>query len=319
VSAIESAHPDARVRRRRAAWGDAVFVRLTQGAAILVLLLVVVLFAAMVTGAWPSLARSGAHFLTRTTWDPVREEFSALAFIWGTAASSLLALLIAVPVGLGTAIFLAELAPPWLRAPVSFLVELLAAVPSVVYGLWGVLVMVPWLQQRIAVPLNSRFGSFPLFAGAPYGQSLLAGGLVLAIMVLPIITAVARDVLLAVPATQREGSLALGSTHWEAIWRAVLPYGRAGILGAIILGLGRALGETMAVTMVIGNRPDISVSLLNPAYTMAGVLANEFTEATLRLHVAALIEIALLLFLTALIVNAAARWLVWRAGGMRRV
>jgi phosphate transport system permease protein len=179
--------------------------------------------------------------------------------------------------------------------------------------------MVPWLQDHVNTPLNDRYGHFPLFSGIPYGQCLLAGGLVLAVMITPIITAVTRDVLHAVPPAQREGSLALGTTRWEAIWRVVLPYGRAGIFGAIILGLGRALGETMAVTMVIGNRPDISLSLFNPAYSLASVLANEFAEATLRLHVAALIEVALLLFVVTLIVNAIARWLVWRVGGMRRV
>jgi phosphate transport system permease protein len=318
MTAADAPIPEAPSRRERRQWGDVVFLHTTQTAAALVLVLVLLIFASMAHAAWPSLRHFGLPFVTGRVWDAVHEEFGALPYIWGTLVSSVVALVLAVPVSLGTAIFLAELSPRWLRTPLSFLVELLAAVPSVVYGLWGVLVMVPWLQQHVATPLNARFGSFPLFAGAPYGQSLMAGGLVLAIMVVPIITAVTRDVIAAVPTAQRDASLALGSTRWEAIWHSVLPFGRAGIVGAVILGLGRAIGETMAVTMVIGNRPDISVSLFNPAYTMASILANEFAEATGTLHVAALIEVALLLFVVTLLVNALARWLVWRVSGGRR-
>lgn len=294
-----------------AARGDAVFLRVTQAFALAVL--GVVAFAVITTAvrAWPAMRAFGPAFLIRSTWDPVAEQFGAWPFIWGTLYSSLLALLLAVPVGVGAAVFLAELCPAWLRAPVSFLVELLAAIPSVVYGLWGVLVMVPWLRERVQAPLAAGLGNWPLFSGAPYGVSLLAAAVILAIMILPIITAVTRDVLLAVPVEQRQASLALGSTRWEAIWRAVLPFGRVGIMGGIILALGRALGETMAVTMVIGNRPEASVSLLSPAYSLAAVLANEFAEATGALHRAALQEITLVLFGITFLVNALARWMVW--------
>jgi phosphate transport system permease protein len=215
-------------------------------------------------------------------------------------------------VGVATAVFLAELAPRQLSGAVSFLVELLAAVPSVVYGLWGVLVMVPWLRDTVEAPLSEKLGTNPLFSGAPYGVSYLAAGVILAIMILPIITAVTRDVLRAVPKDQREASLAMGSTRWEAIWRAVLPFGRVGILGGIVLALGRALGETMAVTMVIGNKPEAGISLLSPGYTLSSVLANEFSEATGAMHRAALQEVTLVLFAVTFIVNGLARWLVWR-------
>ena len=294
--------------------GDRWFRRITAGFALAVLLLIVGIFAQMVVSSWPALQRFGIGFLFSREWDPVNGEFGALPFIWGTLISTLLALLIAVPVSLGAAIFVTELAPPRLRGPVSFLIELLAAVPSVVYGLWGILVMVPWLRDHVERPLGDRLGDFPLFSGVPYGVGMLAAGVILAIMVLPIITAVTRDVLRAVPQTQRGASLVLGANFWETIWQVVLPYGRSGIAGAIVLGMGRALGETMAVTMVIGNRADISVSLFNPAYTLASVLANEFTEATGRLQIAVLIEIALVLFVLTVIVNALARWLVWSLG-----
>ncbi|HEY3283997.1 MAG TPA: phosphate ABC transporter permease subunit PstC [Armatimonadota bacterium] len=303
-------------------WGDPLFMRGTQLFAMVVVLVVVLALGTTLVGAWPALHRFGPRFLINSTWDPVAGEFGALPFVWGTFYSSLLALLLAVPIGLGCAVFLAELSPPWLSGPVSFLVELLAAIPSVVYGLWGVLVMVPWLRDHVETPLStSPLGSSPFFSGAPYGVSMMAAGVILAVMILPIITAVTRDVLRAVPPDQREASFGLGSTRWETIWRAVLPFGRAGILGGVVLALGRALGETMAVTMVIGNRPESSLSLLNPGYTMASVLANEFSEATLHLHVAALQEITLVLFLMTFVVNGLARGLVWRvtknAGGAR--
>jgi phosphate transport system permease protein len=213
---------------------------------------------------------------------------------------------------LGVAIFLTEFAPKWMRQPVAFLVELLAAIPSVVYGLWGIFVLIPFLRSTIAPVLKTLFGWTPLFEGVFYGNSMLAGGIILAIMIVPYIAAVSREVLRAVPASQREAALGLGATRWEAVWTAVLPYGRAGIIGAIMLGLGRALGETMAVTMVIGNRHDIGVSLLQPGYTMAAAIANEFAEATTSTYIAALFEVGLLLFLITVIVNALARLLVWR-------
>jgi phosphate transport system permease protein len=217
---------------------------------------------------------------------------------------------LAVPISLGGAVFLAEFCPAGLRNPLSFMVELLAAVPSVVYGIWGIFVLVPFLRPLQAW-LGGHFGQIPLFSGPPYGIGMMAAGLILSIMILPIITAVSRDVLRAVPVSQREAAYALGATRWEAIRGPVLRYARAGILGAIILGLGRALGETMAVTMVIGNTPSISPSLFAPAYTMPSLLANEFTEATGRLHTAALMEIALILFIVTIAVNAIARLLIW--------
>lgn len=232
--------------------------------------------------------------------------------IFGTLASSFLALLLAVPLALGVAIFLTEFAPTWMRQPVAFLVELLAAVPSVVYGLWGIFVLIPVLRTVVVPPLKSVLGWTPFFSGVFYGNSLLAGGIILAIMIVPYIAAVSREVLQAVPSSQREAALGLGATRWEAVWSAVLPYGRAGVIGAIMLGLGRALGETMAVTMVIGNRHDIGMSVLQPAYTMAAALANEFSEATTDTYLSALFAVGFVLFVITVVVNALARLLVWR-------
>ncbi|MGH7644165.1 MAG: phosphate ABC transporter permease subunit PstC, partial [Gemmatimonadales bacterium] len=246
------------------------------------------------------------------TWDPVAEIYGAAPMIFGTLVSSLVALLIAVPLALGVAVFLTEFAPKWMRQPVAFLVELLAAVPSVVYGLWGIFVLIPFLRAVVAPALKATLGWTPFFQGVFYGNSMLAGGIILAIMIVPYIAAVSREVLLAVPGSQREAALGLGATRWEAVWTAVLPYGRAGLIGAVMLGFGRALGETMAVTMVIGNRHDISLSLLQPGYTMAAAIANEFSEATTSLYSAALFEVGLVLFVITVIVNALARVLVWR-------
>lgn len=263
--------------------------------------------------AWPSLREFGWSFLSGTDWDPVNQRFGALPFVFGTVASSLLALLLAVPLAVGLAIFLTELAPRRLAAPIAFGTELLAAIPSVVYGLWGIFVLVPWLREHVQQPLARSLGeSIPLFAGPAYGSSILAGGVILAIMVVPFVSAVSREVLAAVPRAQREAALALGATRWEMTWQVVLPYAAPGIIGATILGLGRALGETMAITMVIGNRPDIPASLFAPGYTMASVLANEFSEASQEMHLAALMEIALLLFGITILVNGVARFLVWR-------
>ena len=269
---------------------------------------------------WPALREFGLGFLTSDTWNPVAEQFGAGPAIFGTLVTSAIALIIATPLALGSAIFLSEFAPRWLRQPLGFLVDLLAAIPSVVYGLWGIFVLVPLLRQYVAPFFRDTLGlaDTALFAGPAYGPSVLAAGLILSIMVLPYIAAVSREVLLAVPRSQREAALALGATRWESIWGAVLPYARTGILGGVILGLGRALGETMAVTMVIGNRHDISASLLAPGYTMASLIANEFTEASGDLHLSALMAVGFVLFVITLIVNAVARWLVWRvsrAGG----
>jgi phosphate transport system permease protein len=277
------------------------------------LLLVLIALEIFVAG-WPALARFGLAFLTSSTWDPVAGEFGAASAIYGTVVSSILALALATPLAIGVAIFLSEFAPPWIRQPVGFLVDLLAAIPSVVYGLWGIFVLLPLLRTHVMPFLRDTLGlgGTPLFSGPAYGPSMLAAGLILAIMVLPYISAVSREVLLAVPRSQREAALALGATRWETIWRAVLPYARSGILGGVILGLGRALGETMAVTMLIGNRHEISASLLAPGYTMASLIANEFSEASGELHLSSLMAVGATLFVITIIVNAIARWLVWR-------
>lgn len=255
----------------------------------------------------------GWKFLITTKWDPALSNlFGALPFIYGTMITSVLALIFAGPVSLGVAIFLAELSPTWLRQPLGMLVELLAAVPSVVYGLWGLYVFIPTVIQPLAKGLNSTLGFLPIFSGPVFGPSRLAAGFLLAIMILPTIAAVSRDVFRAIPITQREASLALGSTKWEMITHVLIPYGVSGLLGAGILGLGRALGETIAVTMVIGNNLDLSSSLLHPGYTMASIIANEFTEATNQLYLHALIEIGLILFVFTLALNLLARILVWR-------
>ena len=288
-------------------------------AAGILLLLVVALAVEMFRTALPAIQRFGPRFLFTSVWDPVAEHFGALPFVYGTLVSSLLAMLIAIPLGVGAAVYLAELAPPWLRTPVAFLVELVAAVPSVVYGLWGIFVLAPLLRTWVQPALGSTLGFLPLFQGPPYGVGMLAAGIILAIMVVPFITAVSREVLLAVPNSQREAALALGATRWETTRLAVLRYGRSGLIGAGLLGLGRALGETMAVTMVIGNRPEIALSLFAPGYTMASVIANEFTEATSDLYLAALIEVGLLLFVVTIAVNGLARLLVWSVGGVVKV
>jgi phosphate transport system permease protein len=292
--------------------GDLVLRIVLRAAALLLVLLVLAMVVSMVIAAWPSIRNFGWRFLATSTWDPVAEQFGAVPFVYGTLLS---ALLIAVPLGIGAAIYLAELAPAWIRPPIAFLVELVAAVPSVIYGLWGIFVLAPLLRTWVQPFLGKTLGFLPLFQGPPYGVGMLAAGIILAIMVVPYITAVSREVLLAVPTTQREAALALGATRWETTRIAVLRYGRSGLVGAILLGLGRALGETMAVTMVIGNRPEVAVSLFAPGYTMASVIANEFTEATSDLYLAALIEIGLLLFVVTVVVNALARLLVWSVGG----
>jgi phosphate transport system permease protein len=257
----------------------------------------------------------GFSFFKNSDWDPVNEQFGALPFIYGTIVSSLIALVIAVPLSVGVAVFTTEMCPKALRGPLSFFVELLAAIPSVVYGLWGFLVLAPILRDYIQPFLADKFGWSGLFSGPRLGVSMFAAGIVLAIMIIPIISSITREVLLVVPQNQREGVLALGATRWEMIRVGVLRNARAGIMGGIILGLGRALGETMAVTMVIGNNPQIEKSLFAPGYTMASVLANEFSEATGDTYLSALIEIGLALFLVTIIVNALARLLVWTVTG----
>jgi phosphate transport system permease protein len=301
--------------------GDRLWQVLIGGMGLLVL-------AIMVSIAWllwresaPAQAQLGLKFFlpsSDTSWDPVNGQFQAWPFIYGTLITSLLALVVALPVSLGIAVFLAELCPAWLRTPLGTLVELLAAIPSVVFGLWGIFVFLPAVVAPLGEALGGGLGSVPginiFFSGimSGSGSSRLAAGLVLAIMIIPTIAAVSRDVLLAIPRSQREAAFALGATPWETIWQVLVPYGLSGILGAVILGLGRALGETMAVTMVIGNSADSSLSLLRPGYTMSSVIANEFAEAVNPLHSQALIEVALALFVMTLLLNGAARWMVWR-------
>jgi len=253
----------------------------------------------------------GFKFFAASDWDPVNEKFGALPFIYGTLVSSLVALVIAVPLAVGVAVFTTEMCPKALRGALSFFVELLAAIPSVIYGLWAIFVLVPLLSGYVQPFLAKTFGWTGLFEGPPYGIGMLAAGIILAIMIVPIISSITREVLMVVPQHQREGVLALGATRWEMIRVGVLRNARAGIVGGIILGLGRALGETMAVTMVIGNRPEIAKSLFAPGYTMASVLANEFSEATGDVYLSALVEIGLALFIVTIIVNALARLLVW--------
>ncbi|MBI4300781.1 MAG: phosphate ABC transporter permease subunit PstC [Chloroflexi bacterium] len=293
--------------------------RLFQAVTVLAALAIIALPAAMVIylwdGAWPAIARFGVRFVANSTWDPVRNVFGALPAIYGTLLTSFLAMLIAVPLSLAVAVFLAELAPRWLSAPASFLVEMLAAIPSVVLGLWGLFVLVPIIRHPIESWLGSHLGFLPLFKGPPFGVGFLAGGVILAVMALPIITAVARDSLSAVPGSQREAMLALGATRWEAISRAVVPYARSGIMAAAILGLGRALGETMAVTMVVGNGYQVTASLFAPGNTMASKIATEFNEASGDLYIGSLIELGLILFVIAFIVNVVGRLLVrWAVG-----
>ena len=256
-----------------------------------------------------SIQKFGLNFWRTQTWDPVLGEFGALPFIWGTLYSSILALLIATPVALGIAVFISELCPAWLKQPLVFLTELLAAIPSIVYGLWGIFVLVP-LVRTLEVSTPQTLRQLPLFTGPPLGVGMLSAGLILAVMVIPFTSSVAREVLKSVPVAQREGAYALGATRFEEI-RAALFYARTGIIGAVMLGFGRALGETMAVTMVIGNNPRVSTSLFAPQYTMAAVIANEFAEAADQLYLDALIEIGLVLFIITLVVNGLSRLLIW--------
>jgi phosphate transport system permease protein len=286
--------------------GDRVFYLITATFAGLIAVMLGAMAVQMTSASLDSFRQFGWGFILSRQWDPVREEFGALPFIYGTVVSSLLALAIAVPVALGIAIYLSELAPAWLGKIMGFIVELLAAIPSVVYGLWGIFLLAPLLRDHIEPGLVGVLG------GSARGFDMFAGGIILSIMILPTIASVSRDVMRATPNTLREGAFALGATRWETITHAVLPNARSGIVSAIVLGRGRALGETMAVTMVIGNRAQISASLLDPAYTMASVIANEYAEATSPIHLAALSELALLLFAITLILNAIARLVVWR-------
>jgi len=289
---------------------------------LLILLAAVSVFAIVVFVVWElvdksrlSLHQFGLGFFFGHNWDPVNGDFGAMPFIYGTLVSSFLALLIAVPLSVGVAVYVTEMCPQRLRAIISFLVELLAAIPSVIYGLWAIFVLAPLLREYVEPFLAKTLGWTGLFTGPVYGLGMLAAGIILAIMIVPIIASITREVLTAVPQNQREAVLALGATRWEMIRMGVLRNARIGIVGGVILGLGRALGETMAVTMVIGNRPEVSKSLFAPGYTMASVIANEFSEATGDLYLSALVEIGLALFIVTLIVNGLARLLVWSITG----
>ncbi len=286
---------------------DLLFEKATAFFACGVLALGLLLFGLLVRESLPALRKFGASFLASSAWDPVAGNFGALPFLYGTLVSSLIALVIALPLGVGTAVFINEFAPEWLKTPVSFLAELLAAIPSVIYGLWGIFVLVPVLRDFFMKPAASLLGWIPLFRGPVYGPSVLAAGVLLSIMIVPFILSVSREVLATIPQVQKEAVLSLGGTRWEMIRIVIGQHCIAGIFGAAVIGLGRAIGETMAVTMVIGNRPDVVLSLFSPGYSMAAVIANEFAEATGDLHLASLVEIGLVLFLLTFVVNVAAK------------
>ena len=290
---------------------DIVFRRILAVFPISILMLVAGIFFELIWSSLPSLQKFGIGFLFSKVWDPVAENFGALPFIFGTCVTAFVALLLAIPIGVGAAIYLAEYAPPKISKAISILVDLLAAIPSVIYGLWGIFILVPFMRSTVQPFLGKYFGFLPFFQGPNYGVGFLAASFILAIIIVPFIISVSREVILAVPSVYKESALALGSTRWEAIWDIVLSYGRVGILGAVILALGRAIGETMAVTMIIGNNVVISPSLFSPGYTLASVLANEFSEADTSMYLSALIEIGLVLFLVSIIVNILARILIW--------
>jgi len=295
----------------RQAVADRVFRGALLGATLLFVAIIVGLFLELVRGSWESIVAFGPRFLSSSEWNPVVNHFGALPFIFGTVVSSAIAIVVAGIVGISAAVFLAEFAPMRVARPISFFIELLAAVPSVVFGLWGLFVLAPFLGSTVDPFLQRYLGFLPFFQGTIYGIGLLAAGLLLALMIVPTVAAIARDLIVAVPNELREASMSLGATRWETATRVVLPAARAGIIGACVLALGRALGETIAVTMVIGNRPAISASLFAPAYTLSSVIANEFTEATSSIYLSALLELGLILFVISVIVNGAARLMMW--------
>jgi phosphate transport system permease protein len=305
--------PHLTLARRR--FGDRAFRWLTLLMALSIFALIVIIGVELANNARPSIVQFGWHFLTSSDWDPPRDQFGALPFIFGTLVSSALALVIAVPLSIATALYLTEMAPRWLRQPLTLFIELLAAVPSVILGLWGILTLVPWLRDHLFKWLRSTLGFLPLFKGPIYGPCILAGGIIIAIMILPIITSVSREILRSVPGLQREAAYALGATRWEVTRIAVLSYAKKGLFGAVVLGLGRALGETMAVTMVIGNRPEIVASLFAPSDTLASVIANQFAEATGDLYSHALFEIGLVLLGVTVVVNILAQVILKTFGG----
>lgn len=291
--------------------GEVPFKAITVVFSLVVLSLSVVVLYELISSSMPAFGKFRFGFLTSKEWDPVQQVFGALPFIWGSFYTSIIALVLALPISIGIAIFLTELAPTWLRQPVGFIIELLAAIPSLIYGLWGLFVLVPIMQEYVQ-PALMKFDFLPFFTGYPLGIGMMSAGLIVAIMIIPTISSISREVMYTVPDIQREGGLALGMTRWEVVSKVVIPFSRTGILGAVILGLGRALGETMAVTMLIGNTPKISLSLLEPGYTISSAIANEFAEATDKMHVSALIELGLILFFISIMINVLAKLLMWR-------
>lgn len=301
-----------REKRRDVHLGDRIFYYSLKASAWTLVFVLLLMFGLILQMAWPAFQHFGWRFLVTNEWNSVTSEFGALALIYGTVVSSLIALVLAVPMSIGVALFLNELAPRWLSTPLGFFVEMLAAIPSIVYGLWGLFVLAPFLRTYVQPPLVDHLGFLRLFEGPPLGVGMMAAGVILAIMIMPTITAICREVFRAIPQSNREAALGLGATRWEMLKLAVLRSSQAGMLGATILGLGRALGETMAVTMVIGNNPDIKVSLMASAQTMASILANQYAEADSPLHLSALTAVGLALFLVSLTINGIARFVVWR-------
>ncbi len=308
-------HP-LKARLKREARIEAVFRNATRASAVFVLVLLAGVIASLVVGSWPALAHFGLGFLTREVWNPVTDQYGALAPVYGTLVTSFLALLIAVPLSFGIAVFLTEICPRWLRGPIGMAIELLASVPSIVYGIWGLFVLAPVLQHTVQPWLIEHIGPLPvvggLFKGPPYGIGLLTAGVVLAVMILPFITSVMREVFRMAPLSLKEAAYGLGATQWNVVWDVVLPWSRAGVIGGIMLGLGRALGETMAVTFVIGNAHELSASLFMPGNSIASALANEFNEAVGDLYTASLIELGLILFLITTVVLALSKILLMR-------
>jgi phosphate transport system permease protein len=311
LTASSSTRASVLIRDSGSRWADPLFQLAMLACGLSVLLLVGLIIYELARGGQLAWHAFGWKFFAGRDWDPVNDQFGALPFIYGTIVSSILALVIAVPLSLGVATFITEMAPDWLRSPLAFLTELLAAIPSVIYGLWAIFVLLPILRVHVEPWLGRYLGWTGLFEGTPFGVGMFAAGVILAIMIIPIISSITREVMTAVPRQQREAVLALGATRWEMIRMGVLRNARAGIVGGIILGLGRALGETMAVTMVIGNRAEIARSLFAPGYTMASVIANEFSEATGDLYLSALVQVGLALFLVTIVVNILAQVLVW--------
>ncbi|MDQ3890221.1 MAG: phosphate ABC transporter permease subunit PstC [Actinomycetota bacterium] len=312
TGAVGRAEPLSRKRTGVGRFGDELFRLGVTGAAAVVLALLALMLVRVTGAAWPLLRDAGAELLTGRRWAPAADVFGGLPFLFGTLVSSLVAIVLAVPVSLGIALFVNEVAPSRMRSPLVYLVELLAAVPSVVYGLWGLVVLLPRLERHAWAPLSGALGSIPIFSGPVYGQSFATAGVVLAIMIIPIVTAISREVIALVPSEHKEGALALGATRWEVLRLAVIPYARSGIIGGVMLGFGRAIGETIAVALVIGGNPQIVRSLFQPGYTIASVIASQFNEAT-GTHIQALIALGVVLFGVTVLVNVLGRLFVWRA------